>query len=169
MKASRSEDLANRHVGALTFGVLSDLEIEMTRVFDVPRHRVWDAHSRPDHVRHWWGPRGSTLTTREMDFRAGGKWRFVVGKPGGQEYGFRGEYLDVVAPELIVQTFEFEGMPGSISVDTITFAEHAGRTTLTCISRMDSIQARDAMLKSGMEAGAAETYDRLEELLKAPG
>jgi uncharacterized protein YndB with AHSA1/START domain len=166
MTPNRSPEPVTRQVGALTLTVKSELEIEMTRVFDVPRRLVFEAHSKPEHVRHWWGPRGSTMVTCEMDFRPGGRWRFVIRKPGGQEYGFRGEYREIVAPERLVQTFEFEGMPGSISVDDMTFTEHDGQTTLTCVSRMDSIEARDAMLKSGMEAGAADTYDRLAEMLE---
>jgi len=169
MSASDSQAPATRHVGAMTITVLSDLEIEMTRVFAAPRRLVFEAHSRPEHVRRWWGPRGGSMTTCEMDFRPGGVWRFVITKPGGQQYAFRGEYREIVPPERLVYTFEFEGMPGSITVDTITFAEHEGRTTLSCVSRMDSIEARDAMLQSGMEHGAAETYDRLEELLASLG
>ena len=80
-------------------------------------------------------------------------------------YAFRGEYREVVAPERLVQTFEVEGMPGAITVEAHTFTEHDGKTTLSVVSRVSSIEARDAMLQSGMEKGAAETYDRLEELL----
>jgi uncharacterized protein YndB with AHSA1/START domain len=101
----------------------------------------------------------------EIDFRPGGRYRFVLRRDKGHEYAFRGEYREIVAPEKVVQTFEFEGMPGSISIETLTLTERDGRTTLRTTSRMDSVEARDAMLASGMEAGAAETYDRLEELL----
>ncbi|MEZ5285206.1 MAG: SRPBCC family protein [Vicinamibacterales bacterium] len=149
----------------MSIRVRSDLEIEMRRTFAFPRRLVFEAHSKPEYISRWWGPRGSELISCDMDFRPGGAWRFVVGKPGGQQYAFRGEYKEVVPPERLVYTFEFEGMPGSITVDAITFTEHEGHTTLTCVSRMDSIEARDAMLASGMEKGAAETYDRLEEML----
>lgn len=167
MNASRSAVPASHQVGALTITPISDLAVEMTRVFNAPRHLVFEAHSKPEHVCRWWGPRDTTMSSCEMDFRPGGKWRFVLSKEGGQEYAFRGEYREIAAPERLVYTFEFEGMPGSITVDDITFTEHDGKTTLRCISRMDSIEARDAMLASGMEKGAAETYDRLEELLSS--
>jgi uncharacterized protein YndB with AHSA1/START domain len=155
----------SRQVGKMTVTIKSDLEVEISRVFNAPRRLVFEAHSKPEHMKRWWGPRGNTMVHCEMDFRTGGRYRFVLRKDKGEEYAFRGEYREVVPPERIVQTFEFEGMPGSISVETLTFTEHDGRTTVTTTSRMDSIEARDAMLRSGMEAGAAETYDRLEELL----
>jgi uncharacterized protein YndB with AHSA1/START domain len=154
-----------RRVGKLMLTVKSELEVELTRVFDAPRQLVFEAHSKPEHMKRWWGPRGTTMVGCEMDFRPGGRYRFVLRKEKGQEYAFRGEYREIVPPERLVQTFEFEGMPGSVAVETLTFTERDGKTTLTTTSRMDSIEARDAMLQSGMEAGAAETYDRLEELL----
>jgi uncharacterized protein YndB with AHSA1/START domain len=159
-------DRTTRRIGAMTLTVKSDLEIELTRVFDAPRLLVFEAMSKPEHLRRWWGPRGSTMPICEIDFRPGGAWRFVIRKPGGQEYAFRGEFRDIVAPERMVQTFEFEGMPGAVSVETMTLSEHDGKTTVTSISRFDSIEARDGMIQSGMEKGAAETYDRLEELLR---
>jgi uncharacterized protein YndB with AHSA1/START domain len=106
------------------------------------------------------------MVTCEMDFRRGGAWRFVLREANGVEYAFRGEYREIVAPERVVQTFEFEGMPGAVSVETMTLSERDGRTTLTTTSTFDSVEARDGMLRSGMETGAAETYDRLEEHLR---
>ena len=139
MSTSPESQVVTRRVGAMTVTVKSDLEIELSREFNAPRRLVFEAHSRPEHVQRWWGPRGSTMPTCEMDFRPGGRWRFVIRKAGGHEYGFRGEYREIAAPERIVQTFEFEGMPGSIGLDTYTFAEHGGKTTLTTVSRFDSI------------------------------
>ena len=154
-----------RRVGRMTLRVISELEVELTREFDAPRRLVFEALSRPEHLRRWWGPRGTAMVGCEIDFRPGGRYRFVLRRDKGPEYAFRGEYREIVPPEKVVQTFEFEGMPGSVSVETLTLTERDGRTTLRTTSRMDSVEARDAMLRSGMEAGAAETYDRLEELL----
>jgi uncharacterized protein YndB with AHSA1/START domain len=106
------------------------------------------------------------MTSCQIDFRPGGTWRFVMRDPDGKEYAFRGEYREIVPPERVVQTFEFEGMPGAVSVETMALSERGGKTTVTATSRFDSIEARDGMLNSGMETGAAETYDRLEELLR---
>ena len=144
----------------------SEREIVMTRTFDAPRELIWEALSKPEHMREWWGPRGFTMPICEMDFGPGGAYRFVQQGPDGAEYGFRGEYREIVPPERITWTFEFEGMPGSISVDTMTLTEEDGQTTITTTSVFDSVEQRDGMLESGMETGAAETYDRLAELLE---
>jgi uncharacterized protein YndB with AHSA1/START domain len=149
----------------MTVRVISDLEVELIREFNAPRRLVFDAFSKPEHIRRWWGTRGTPIVQCDIDFRPGGRYRFVVRREKGQEYAFRGEFHEITPPERIVQTFEVEGMPGSISFETLTLTEHNGTTTLRARSRMESIEARDAMLRSGMEAGAAETYDRLEELL----
>jgi uncharacterized protein YndB with AHSA1/START domain len=143
----------------------SDHEIQMSRVFDAPRRLVFDAHTSVEHMRHWWGPRGFTMVSGEMDFRPGGAWRFVLRKPDGREYAFRGEFREIVPPERIVWTFEFEGEPGQVAVETLTLVERDGKTTLTTRSVASSREARDAVLRSGMEQGAAETWDRLEEYL----
>jgi uncharacterized protein YndB with AHSA1/START domain len=145
----------------------SDREITMTRVFDAPRELVFQAHIDPRHVPHWWGLRGSTTIVDMMDVRPGGAWRFVQRDPEGNEYGFRGEYREVVPPERLVYTFEFEGMPGHILVETITFEEHDGKTRLTTTSLFTSVEDRDGMLESGMESGAIESWDRLAELLES--
>ena len=156
-----------RRVGAMMVTLKSDREIQLTRVFDVPRRLVFNAMTKPEYLRRWWGPRNSTMTVCDADLRPGGKWRFVLRESGGEEYAFRGEYREIVPPERIVWTFEYEGAPGHVSVDTLTLSEHEGKTTLTATSVYDSIESRDAVLQSGMERGAAQTYDRLEELLRA--
>lgn len=150
----------------LTVTTPSDREIVMTRVFDAPRELVFEAVTKPEHLKEWWGPRGFTLPVCEIDFRPGGAYRFVSADADGNEYAFRGEYREIAPPERIVWTFEFEGAPGMVSVDTLTLAEEDGSTTLTSTSVFDSIEQRDAMLQSGMETGAAESYDRLAELLE---
>jgi uncharacterized protein YndB with AHSA1/START domain len=114
---------------------------------------------------NWWGPRKYEFASCEIDFRPGGTWRIVHRGPDGEEYGFHGEYREIVRPERIVWTFEFEGAPG-VAVETLTLEEQDGKTTVTATSVWDSVQARDGMLESGMETGAAETYDRLDEYLE---
>ena len=143
----------------------SDTEIVMKRVFDAPRALVFEAHSKPEHIKRWWGPRGYTTPICEMDFRPGGAWHFVQRGLDGTEFGFHGEFREIVLPEKIVWTFEFEGMPGQVSVQTLTLEEENGKTTLTSRVVFDSIEDRDGMLQSGMERGAGESMDRLEEHL----
>jgi uncharacterized protein YndB with AHSA1/START domain len=144
----------------------SDREIVMTRVFDAPRELVFEAHTSCEHMTNWWGPRRFEFASCEIDFRAGGKWRMVHRDSDGAEYGFRGEFREIVPPERIVWTFEFEGMPGHISVETLTLEEEDGKTRVTATSLFDSIEDRNGMLESGMESGARETYDRLDEYLE---
>ena len=150
----------------LTVTTPSDREIVMTRVFDAPRDLVFEAHSSCEHMTNWWGPRKYEFASCEIDFRAGGKWRIVHRGPDGEEYGFRGEYREIVPPERITWTFEFEGWPGQVAVETLTLEEHDGKTTITATSVYDSVEARDAMIDSGMESGAAESFDRLDEYLE---
>jgi uncharacterized protein YndB with AHSA1/START domain len=147
----------------LTVTLPSDLEIKMVRTFDAPRALVFEAHSKAEHVKHWWG-RGNPLDC-EMDFRPGGGWRFVEHAPDGEKYAFRGEYREIVAPERIVQTFEFEGMPGQVCVETLELTEADGRTTVTSVTRFDTKDERDGMVSSGMESGARESYDALAAYL----
>jgi len=146
----------------LTVTLPSDLEIKMVRVFEAPRPLVFEAHTKCEHVKHWWG-RGNPLDC-EMDFRAGGTYRFVEHAPDG-DYAFRGEYREIQPPERIVQTFEFEGMPGQVCVETLELTEEDGRTTVTSVTRFDTKEARDGMASSGMEVGARESYDALAAYL----
>ena len=155
----------SRQVGAMTLTLPSDREIMLSRTFDAPRRLVWEAFTKPEHLRQWWGPRNMTTEVCEADVRPGGKWRLVHRGPNGEEYAFRGEFREVVPIERIVQTFEWEGLPGHISVETLTLEERDGKTTITGRSLFDSVEDRNGMLQSGMEHGAAESYDRLAELL----
>lgn len=148
-----------------TFTTPSDLEVGMSRTFNAPLALVWAAYTEPQHVANWWGQRGSTTIVDTLDLRPGGAWRFVQRTAKGEEYGFRGEYREVVPREKLVSTFEFEGMPGHIVVDSATFAERDGKTTVTVVSTFASKEDRDGMLASGMTEGANESWDRLEELL----
>ncbi len=144
----------------------SDREIVMTRVFDAPRELVFDAHSSCEHISKWWGPRKYEVATCEIDFRPGGAWRIIHRGPSGNEIAFHGEYREIVRPERFVWTFGFEGMAGEPGPETYVFEEHDGRTTLTTTAVFSSVEERDAVLGSGMESGAAETWDRLDEYLE---
>lgn len=148
---------------ALTVAAHGEHEIVLSRAFNAPRNLVWEALSKPEHIQRWWGSCGD-MTVCEMDFRVGGEWRFVTRGPQG-EHGFRGEYREIKAPERMVQTFEWEGLPGHISLETLTLDESDDQTTMTIHCLFDSTEDRDGMLGSGMESGASESYNRLEELL----
>ncbi|SIM62811.1 SRPBCC family protein [Micromonospora cremea] len=141
----------------------SDREITLTRSFDAPRELVYAAHSQAEHLKHWWG-RGNPIDV-EIDFREGGGYRNVEHAEDGNEYAFRGEFREIVVPERIVQTFEYEGMPGQVAVETLVFTEHDGRTTVTSTTRFDTTEQRDGMAESGMAQGAAESYAALDRYL----
>ena len=145
--------------------VLSDTELQITREFDAPRELVFKAMTDPTLVARWWGPRRYKTIVDKMDVRAGGKWRMRNIAADGGEHAFRGEFRDVVPSERLVWTFEYEPVAGHISVETMTLTEHDGRTLLTVLDRFASKEDRDGMIESGMEAGARETYERLDEIL----
>lgn len=147
--------------------VLSDLEIQRVRIINAPRELVFQTYINPDLIPQWWGPRGITTVVDKMDVRPGGEWRYIQKDPNGEEYAFRGVYREVVPPERLVTTFEFEPMPGQVIVDTTVFEDLGNQTRLVVTSLFDSKEALDGMLQSGMEGGASETWDRLEELLQA--
>lgn len=143
----------------------TDREIVITRSFNAPRPLVFKAWTRPEHVRHWYGPAGTTLAVCEIDLRPGGRYRFVVRAPDGQEYGFTGVYREVVPPERLVYTDSFEGAPGHEALVTALFEEMDGKTRLTSTSLYASLEERDAHIRSGMEGGMKQTLDRLTEHL----
>jgi uncharacterized protein YndB with AHSA1/START domain len=144
----------------------SDEEIRLTRLFDAPRNLVFEAMTKPEHVRRWWGQLGEgySVPSCEIDFRVGGKWRFVNRHPRG-EVAFRGEYLEIVPPDRLVFTEVMEPYPEPGSVVTSVFTEEGGKTRLTVTARYPSREVRDMVLGSGMERGAATSYDRLEDLV----
>ena len=150
---------------ATTFAMPSDREMVMARVFDAPRELVFRAHTDPSLIPQWWGRASYTTTIDKMDVRPGGVWRFVQRGPDGNEYAFNGVYREIVPPERLVYTFEFEGMPGHSSAETVALEDRGGKTKLTATSVFQTVEDRDGMLKSGMEQGAIETWDRLAELL----
>jgi uncharacterized protein YndB with AHSA1/START domain len=143
----------------------TDREIRIERIFDAPRDRVFAIYTDPELIPEWWGPRSTTTVVDHMDVRAGGGWRFVAREADGSETAFRGTYREVTAPERIVQTFEWEGMPGHVSVETATFEDLGDRTKVTTVSIFHTTEERDGMLGSGMEGGMNETFARLDELL----
>jgi uncharacterized protein YndB with AHSA1/START domain len=150
---------------AATVTTPTDREIRIERVFDAPRDVVFATFTDPELIPEWWGPRDTTTVVDRMDVRAGGSWRFVMRGPDGSESGFRGTYREVTPPERIVQTFEWEGMPGHVAVDTATFEDLGDRTKVTTVSLFHTTEERDGMLASGMEGGLNETYARLDEVL----
>jgi uncharacterized protein YndB with AHSA1/START domain len=144
----------------------TDREIHIERVFEAPRDRVFAVYTDPKLIPQWWGPRSTNTSVDEMDVRTGGRWRFLIRNPDGSESGFRGAYREVSAPDRIIQTFEWEGMPGHVSVETATFEDLGdGRTKVTTVSLFHTTEERDGMIASGMEGGMNETYERLDELL----
>lgn len=144
-------------------------EIVIRRVYDAPGALVFRAYIDPALIPQWWGPRRFATVVDKLDARPGGLWRFLNRDAEGKEYAFHGVYHEVAAPDRIVATFEFEGAPGHVSLETLRLEESGGRTMLTNISVFQSVADRDEMLKGGMEEGAAETMDRLAELLAKAG
>ena len=141
-------------------------EIVMTCVFDAPRELVFQAYTDPNAIPKWWGPKRMTTAVERMEVRPGGIWRFVQSEPDGGPYAFFGVYHAIVPPERIVQTFEFEGAPGHVSLETATLEDVRGKTKLTASSVFQSVEDRDSMLQAGMEDGARETMERFADLLQ---
>lgn len=154
-------------VNKLVVTLPSDTEIQLTRDFDFPRDLVFEAFTKCEHLARWWGMRGMELAQCDMDFQVGGTWRRTLRMPDGTEHPFRGEYLEIVRPERISQTFiyDVDYIRDFPSTETLVLTESRGKTTLTATVKHLSQEARDGHLQSGMEGGAAESYARLEELL----
>ena len=152
------------NTGTLKVATPTDREIVMTRVFDAPRNLVFDALSKPELLKRWFGPHGHSLVVCEVDFTVGGAWRFVVESPDGRRMGMSGVFQEIVPGERTVHTEAFDDYPGD-SVITTVLTEQDGKTTLTATALYESREVRDIVIESGMEHGAAETYDRLADLL----
>ncbi|HEX4448038.1 MAG TPA: SRPBCC family protein [Polyangiaceae bacterium] len=149
-----------------TVELVSDTEILISRAFDAPRDLVFEAMTRPEHVRHWYGCSAMTMTACEIDLRVGGKWRYVLRMPDGSEHGFHGEYREIVAPARIVSTENYEPIgPGHEMVATVTLEDKGGRTLFKNLVAYRSKQDRDGHLQSGMETGMQESFDRLEAIV----
>jgi uncharacterized protein YndB with AHSA1/START domain len=140
-------------------------EVVITRVFDAPRERVFKAHTDPKLIPQWWGPRRFTTIVDKMEVRPGGSWRFLNRDNDGNEYAFHGVFHEITEPERITWTFEFEGMPGHVSLETVTFDEHDGKTTVTVHAVYQSVEDRDGTVNAGMAEGLAESWERLAALL----
>lgn len=152
--------------GTLKVAPRGERDIVMKRVFDAPRTLVFEAWTRPDILKRWYGPPDWNLVVCDVDLRVGGSYRFVLRGPDGTEMGMRGVYREVSPPERLVNTETFDA-PWDMgeSLITATYTEHGGKTTLTATLRFESKQARDAVLNSNMEKGAGASYERLAILL----
>src|SRR5688572_29034236 len=146
----------------------SETEISMTRVFDAPRQLVFEAMTKPEHVKRWWGRLGDgySVPICEIDLRPGGAWRFVNRHPQG-EAAFHGEYREITPPSRLVFTEIFEEFPDTVSIVTTELADEGGRTRMTATVRYPSQEVRDMVLATGMSTGAGISYDRLEDLVAA--
>src|SRR5262249_2046041 len=147
-----------KNIGTLKVTTPTEREIGLTRVFDAPRHLVFEAFTKPELLKRWFGPRGWSLAICEVELKVGGGFRFVLRGPDGRALGMRGTYREIVPPERSVHTESFDDYPGE-SVVTAKFTEVEGKTTLSATILYPSREVRDAVLKSGMEHGAAESYD----------
>jgi uncharacterized protein YndB with AHSA1/START domain len=150
--------------GFSLIAALDEPTIVMTRVFNAPRRLVFDAWTRPEHVKRWWGPPSFMLTVCEIDLRPGGAFRWVNRAPDGTEYPFQGVYDEIVPSERLV--FSVRAMAsGPDSISTLTFVEKGGKTRLTTTIVSPTVEVRDAMIKAGFEHGSAQTWGRLGEHL----
>ena len=141
--------------------------IVITREFDAPPERVFRAHTDPELVVQWLGPRRLTMRIDTYDCRTGGSYRYKHIDTDGTEYSFFGAFHEVRPHERIVQTFTWDGEPDGVSLDTAVFEDLGGRTRLTITSVVGSFEARDGILASGMETGVTQGYERLDDLLVA--
>ena len=148
--------------------IVADPDVPMVRIvreFDAPREKVFRAHTDPELVARWIGPRDLENRIDVWDCRTGGSWRYVASREG-EEYGFHGCFHEVRPHELIVQTFTYEGFPDGVALERLVFEDLGdGRTRLTATSLVDTFEGRDAFVASGMEEGVREGYERLDELL----
>jgi len=156
--------------GTATVTLPTDEQILITREFDAPKHLVYKAFTTPELVKRWWHAKRGEMTIAEIDLQVGGKWRYVMVADGGIEVGFHGEYREIVPNERIVSTEVFEGLPEGVSeeegatVNTATFVEADGHTTVTILVQAANKVSRDAIIESGMEGGLQDALDLLEQV-----
>ena len=152
--------------GTAVLTLPSDTEILMVREFDAPRELVFKAYTTPELVKRWWAGKRGNVTVAEIDLRVGGRWRYVMVAEGGFEVAFHGEYHEIVPNEKLVNTEIFEGAPeGGAALVTCTFEDIGdGRTRLHMLSSLDSQEIRDTIIATGMEGGAQEGLDILEQI-----
>jgi uncharacterized protein YndB with AHSA1/START domain len=159
--------MARTSSGTATVSLPTDEQILITREFDAPRELVFKAYTTPELVKRWWHANRGEVTVVEIDLRVGGRWRYAMTTPDGQEVGFHGEYREIVPNERIVSTevYEMPGVPDPEgTLNTATFAEADGRTTLTILVEAPSREVRDAIIESGMEEGLQDALDLLEQV-----
>jgi uncharacterized protein YndB with AHSA1/START domain len=142
----------------------TDTEILITREFAAPKHLVYKAWTTPELIKRWWSAKRGEVTVADVDLRVGGKWRYVMVTDRGFEVAFHGEYREIVPNERIVSTEVYEGMPDGEALDTVTFTEAAGRTTVTILVQHASKKDRDAHINSGMEDGLQDALQLLEQV-----
>ena len=142
----------------------TDTQILITREFDAPKHLVYKAWTTPELIKRWWSGERGEVTLAEVDLRVGGMWRFVLIANAGFEVAFHGEYREIVPNERLVNTEVYEAIPDDFAVNTLTFSEKDGRTTLTMLVDHNSKEARDGHIDSGMEGGMQEAMDKLEKV-----
>jgi uncharacterized protein YndB with AHSA1/START domain len=142
-------------------------QIVTAREFEAPPELVFRAHTDPKLLVQWLGPRDLTMNIDRYEVRDGGKWRYVLRDAQGGEHGFHGVFHGDPSPEVIVQTFEYEGAPRHVKLDTVTFEPRHGRTLVRTVSSFQSVEDRDAMVASGMERGVVDSAERLDTLLAA--
>ncbi len=140
-------------------------EVVITHMFDAARDQVFNLYTNPELIPQWWGPRRLTTKVERMETKPGGQWRFVQRDAEGKEFGFHGIYHEIKRPERVVSTFEFEGMPGHVLLETIIFEDVNGKTKVTDSSVFQSVEDRDGMVKSGMDEGSYEFGERFAEVL----
>jgi len=151
-----------------TLSTPNDRELRIERIFDAPRPRVWRAMTEPELVKQWWG-RGNPLTVERMEVERGGHWRFVE-HADGEDHGFEGRFREVVPPEKLSMTFEWDGAPGHTVVQTITLEDLGdNRTRMVSTSMFFTKDDRDGMMSAGMEGGMNESYQALDRVLAAMG
>jgi uncharacterized protein YndB with AHSA1/START domain len=151
----------------MTLTLPSDREIVMTREFNAPARTLFEVWTKPEHVRKWYAVRGTTMTVCDSDLRVGGSWRWVLIKPPGIEIAFSGVFREIDPPRRLQRTEVFEAFPGAESLVTLTFEETDGQTMTTINMLFQSKQDRDGCLKSGMELGVKECFQKIDELVKA--
>jgi uncharacterized protein YndB with AHSA1/START domain len=144
-------------------------QVVVTRSFDAPAELVVRAHLEPELLVQWLGPRGLTLIVHRLEVRDGGRWRYIHQDPDGNEYGFHGVFHGEPSSAGIVQTFEYEGVPGHVKLDTTSFEERDGKTVVRTVSSFACLEDRDGMVASGMERGVRDSGDRLDTLLADVG
>ena len=144
----------------------SDREVVMSRTFNAPRALLFKIYTDPELIPEFWGPSKYATVVDRLEVSVGGIWRFIQRDGKGKEFAFNGVFKEIDSPKRLVYTFEFEGMPGHIILETLTFEESNGKTTLTATALFQNVEDRDGMLNSGMESGAAESWNRLADLLE---